>query len=65
MPMESFMTFWREIQKWIEISRQNFHQLLNSIGTRFVPNMKVFGAQNLDFPPKTSKTSNGRGKLNF
>ena len=37
----------------------------NSMGTRFVPNMKVLGAQNLDFPPKLSKTSNCRGRFNF
>ena len=52
-------------QKWFEISTPNFHQLLTSIGTHFVPNLKAFGALDLDFPPKTSKTSNGRGGPNF
>ena len=52
-------------QKWFEISTPNFHQLLTSIGTHFVPNLKAFGALDLDFPPKTSKTSNGRGRPNF
>ena len=51
-------------QRWFEILIPNFHQLY-LIGTRFVPNMKVLGAQNLDFPPKTSKTSNGHGRLSF
>ena len=46
-------------QKWFEISTPNFHQLLTSIGTHFVPNLKDFGALNLDFPPKMSKASNG------
>ena len=52
-------------QKWFEISTPNFHQLLTSIVTRFVPNLKAFGDLDLDFPPKTSKTSNGWGRFNF
>ena len=52
-------------QKWFEISTPNFHQLLTSIGTHFVLNLKVFGALDLDFPPKPSKTSNGCGGPNF
>ena len=55
----------RITQKWLEISTPKFHQLLTSMKTRFVPKIKVIGAQNLDFPPKTSKTSNGRGGPNF
>ena len=51
--------FWIS-QKWFEISTPNFHQLFTSIGTRFVPSLKAFGASDLDFPPKTSKPSNGR-----
>ena len=51
--------------KWFEILAPNFHQLLTSIGTRFVPNLKTFGASDLDFPPKMSKTSNERGGSNF
>ena len=52
-------------QKWFEISAPNFHQLLTSIGTRFVPNLKALGASDLDFLPKMSKTSNGRGRPIF
>ena len=52
-------------QKWLEISTPKFHQLLTSMKTLFVQKIKVIGAQNLDFPPKTSKTSNGRGRPNF
>ena len=52
-------------QKWFEISTPNFHQLFTSIVTRFVLNLKAFGALDLDFPPKMSKTSNGRGRPNF
>ena len=52
-------------QKWFEISTPNFHQLLTSIGTRFVPNLKTFGASDLDFPPKMSKTLNGHGRSIF
>ena len=48
-------------QKWFEISTPNFHQLLTSIGTRFVLNLKAFGLLDLNFPPKMSKTSNGQG----
>ena len=55
----------RITQKWLEISTPKFHQLLTSMKTRFVQKIKVIGAQNLDFPPKTSKTSNGRGGPNF
>ena len=55
----------RITQKWLEISTPKFHQLLTSMKTRFVPKIKVIGAQNLDFPPKTSKTSNGCGGPNF
>ena len=47
-------------QKWFEISTPNFHQLFTSICTRFVPNLKAFGALDLNFLPKMSKTSNGR-----
>ena len=43
-------------QKWFEISAPNFHQLLTSIGTRFVPNLMTFGALDLDFPPEMPKT---------
>ena len=52
-------------QKWFEISTPNFHQLLTSIGTHFVLNLKALGALNLDFLPKMSKTSNGRGRPIF
>ena len=55
----------RITQKWLEISTPKFHQLLTSMKTRFVQKVKVIGAQNLDFPPKTSKTSNGRGSPIF
>ena len=48
-------------QKWIEISTANFHQLLTSMKTCFVQNLKAIGGLDLDFPPKVSKTSNGRG----
>ena len=58
------LRFWIS-QKWFEISTPNFHQLLTSIGTHFVPNLKAFGALDLDFLPKTSKTSNGCGRPNF
>ena len=46
-------------QKWFEISTPIFHQLFTWIVNRFVPNLKAFGASDLDFPPKTSKTWNG------
>ena len=52
-------------QSWLEISTPNFHQLLTSMGTRFVQNLKALGASDLDFPPKASKTSNGRGRPIF
>ena len=52
-------------QKWLEISTPKFHQLLTSMKTRFVQKIKVIGAQNLDFPPKTCKTWNGPGGPNF
>ena len=52
-------------QKWFEISTPNFYQLLTSIGTYFVLNMKVLGTSDLDFPPKMSKTQNGRGRPSF
>ena len=52
-------------QSWLEISTPNFHQLLTSIGTHFVQNFKALSASDLDFPPKVSKTSNGRGRSNF
>ena len=55
----------RITQKWLEISTPKFHQLLTSMKSRFVPKIKVIGAQNLDFLPKTSKTSKGRGGRNF
>ena len=55
----------RITQKWLKVSTPKFHQLLTSIKSRFVQKIKVIGAQNLDFPPKTSKTSNGRGGPNF
>ena len=55
----------RITQKWLEISTPNFHQLLTSMETRFVQKIKVIGAQNLNFPPKTYKTSKGRGGPNF
>ena len=58
------LRFWIS-QKWFEISTPNFHQLLTSIGTHFVPNLKALGALDLDFQPKTSKTSNGHGRLIF
>ena len=38
---------------------------LSSIRTSFLKNLKAFGALDLDFPPKTSKTSNGRGRPIF
>ena len=52
--------FWIS-QKWIEISTPNFHQLLTSMKTRFALKIKVIGAQNLDFLPKTLKTSHSVG----
>ena len=52
-------------QKWFEIPTPNFHQLLTLIGTRFVPDMKALDALDLDFLPKTSKTSTGRGRPIF
>ena len=55
----------RITQKWLEISTPKFHQLLTSMKTRFVQKIKVIGAQNLNFLPKTSKTSNVRGGPNF
>ena len=57
------LRFWIS-EKWFEISRPNFHQLLTLIGTHFVPNLKAFGLD-LDFPPKTFKTSNERGRSIF
>ena len=39
-------------QKWFEISTPNFHQLLTSLGTRFVPKIKVLGASKFGFPAK-------------
>ena len=56
---------FRISQKWFEISTPNFHQLLTSLGNRFVPNMKALAASDLDFPPKASKTSWGRGRPIF
>ena len=58
------LRFWIS-QKWFEISTPNFHQLLTSIGTHFGLNLKAFSALDLDFLPKTSKTSNGHGRSNF
>ena len=55
----------RITQKWLEISTPKFHQLLTSMKTRFVQKIKVIGAQNLNFPPKMSKPSKGRGRPNF
>ena len=55
----------RITQKWLEISTPKFHQLLTSMKTRFVQKIKVIGAQNLNFPPKTSKPSKGHGRPNF
>ena len=43
--------FWIS-QKWFEISTPNFHQLLTSLGTRFVPKIKVLGASKFGFPAK-------------
>ena len=43
----------------------DFHQLITSIGTCFVKSLKALGASELDFLPKKSKTSNGRGRPNF
>ena len=54
----------RITQKWLEISAPKFHYLLTSMKTRFVQKMKVISAQNLNFPPKTSKTSNGCDRPN-
>ena len=48
-------------QRWLEISTPNFHQLLTSMRTRFVQNLKDIGGLDLDFPPKVSKTSKGHG----
>ena len=55
----------RITQKWLEISTPKFHQLLTSMKTRFVQKIKVIGAQNLNFLPKTSKPSKGCGRPNF
>ena len=55
----------RITQKWLEISTPKFHQLLTSMKTHFVQKIKVIGAQNLNFPPKTFKPSKGRGRPNF
>ena len=52
-------------QSWLEISTPNFHQLLTFVGTHFAQNLKALGASDLDFPPKASKTSNGRGRSIF
>ena len=54
-----------EIAKWFQISTSNFHHLLISTGTFFVLNLKAIGASDLDFLPKTSKTSNGHSRLIF
>ena len=52
-------------QSWLEILTLNFHQLLTFIGTRFAQNFIALGASDLDFLPKASKTSNGRGRSIF
>ena len=51
--------------KWLEISTPKFHHLCISIETRFSPNMKALGAKEMDFPPKTFKTSNGHSRPIF
>ena len=58
------LQFWIS-HRWFEISTPNFHQLLTLIGTRFAPKMKALGASDLDFLPKTFKTSNGRSRPSF
>ena len=52
-------------QKWFEISAPNFHQLLTSIGIRFVPNLKgIAHLKRLPCPWEVWNW-NGRGRLNF
>ena len=46
-------------QKWFEISIPNFHQLLTSIGTRSVPNMK--GIAHLKRLPRPWEVQNWNG----
>ena len=48
-----------------EIATPNFHKLLTLIGTHFVPDINALGASDLDFLPKTSKTSNKRSRPIF
>ena len=58
------LQFWIS-QEWFEVSVPNFYQLLTFIGTRFVQILMGLGASDLDFLPKTSKTSNWRGRSKF
>ena len=60
---EKNLQFW--ISKWFEIYKPNFHWLYTSIRTCFVENLKALGASNLNFPTKTSETSNGHGRPIF
>ena len=56
---------FRMSQKLFEILTPKFHQLLASLGTCFVQNMKVLGGQQLDFMPKEFKKFNGYVRTNF
>ena len=47
-------------QKWFELSKPNFHQLLTFILTCFVQKKK----SKMDYLPKTFKTSNEHDRLN-
>ena len=52
-------------QEWFVRSTPIFYHLLTLISTCFTLKIKAIGVLDLDFPPKTSKTSNGRSRRIF